>query len=205
MTPSSSNGPSEPRSFTLAPRAQPARAMPKAAKATRASPSDPHGLKRLQRSRAQTLKGFKRLANAIMRDAIGIPLTPKQRAEIRAQRPKLDAKEVEKNSYRTPVFRQRSPRDMPKRRKAGWTFCRFVLPRATVEGLIHLAKTMADQERWERSSAPRGLRRRYPKTRNFYVLEGLNYVFDQYGMPEFCVQEGKVAPGQVRRFVAPAD
>jgi len=97
-------------------------------------------------------QGFKRLANAITRDAIGIPLTRKQRAETKAQLPKLDPAEIDKNSYRTPIFRQRSPRDMPKRRKAGWTSCRFVLPKVTLEGLVHLAKTMADEQRSERQT-----------------------------------------------------
>ncbi len=58
---------------------------------------------------------FKRLANAIMREAIGAPLTRRLRAEIRAQRPKLDAKEIDKNSYRAPLNRQRSPREMKNR------------------------------------------------------------------------------------------
>jgi hypothetical protein len=49
-----------------------------------------------------------------MRDAIGVPVTRKQRAEIRAQRLELDPKEVDKNSYRAPVIRQRSPREMKK-------------------------------------------------------------------------------------------
>jgi hypothetical protein len=48
------------------------------------------GLLRLERSCAQTPKGFKRLANAISREAIGIPLTRRQRAENRAQQPKLN-------------------------------------------------------------------------------------------------------------------
>ena len=203
MTPSASNGPPGLRSFTAATRARPAGVMQKAAEATRASPSEPHSLKRLEQSRAQTPKGYKRLANAIARDAIGIPLTRKQQAEIKNQLPKLDTTEIDKNSYRTPIFRQRSPRDMPKRRKTGWIFCRFILPRVTLEGLIHLAKTMADSERSERQRVPRGLRRRYPRTKNFYVIEGLNYLFEQYGMPEFRVQEADPMPGRVRRFVAP--
>src|SRR5258708_3616471 len=110
-----------------------------AAKAPLASSNDPDGLLRLERSRAQTSKGLKRLANAIIRDAIGIPLTRKQRAEIRAQGPKLDPRDIDKNIYRTPPFRQRSPKDMQNRRKPGWTDCQFVLPRVTLEGLSHLA------------------------------------------------------------------
>ena len=179
--------------------------MQKAAKAALACSNDPFGLLRLERSHAQTREGFRRLANAIARQAIGIPLTRKQRAEKRAQRPKPDVKGIDKNFHRTPVIRQRSPREMKNRRKPGWTDCNFVLPRVSLEGLIHLAKTMADKERWERSSAPRGFQRRYPKTKNFYVLKGLNYVFEEFGLPEFCVQEAEVASGRVRRFVAPGN
>ena len=170
-----------------------------------ASVGDPYGLRKFERSRAQTQKGYTRLANSIMRDAIGNPLTRQQRAEIKAQQPRPDEKQVDKNCYRAPLIRQRSPREMKNRRKPGWTDCNFVLPLVTLEGLIHLAKTMADKERWERSSAPLGFRRRYPRTKNFYVLKGLNNVFEEFGMPEFCVQEAEVAPGRVRRFVPPTD
>jgi hypothetical protein len=48
-----------------------AKAMP----AKPASVGDPYGLQRLERSQAQTEKGYTRLANSIMRDAIGNPLT----------------------------------------------------------------------------------------------------------------------------------
>jgi hypothetical protein len=44
----------------------------------------------------------------------------------------------------------------------------------TVEGLTFLARSMADRERAERSDEPRGFRRRYSKTKNFYVTEALN-------------------------------
>lgn len=113
MTPSCPDGSPGLESLATT-RAQPARAVPRAAKATLASSNDPSGLQRLERSRAKTHKGFKRLANAITRDAIGIPLTRKQQGEQRP--PKLDPKEIDKNSYRAPAARQRSPRDMPRRR-----------------------------------------------------------------------------------------
>jgi len=64
---------------------------------------------------------------------------------------------------------------------------------------------VADQERWEHSSGPRGFRRRYPQTKNFYVLKDLNYVFEEFGFPEFCVQKAEPAPGRVPRFVAAVD
>lgn len=150
-------------------------------------------------------QGFKRLANAITRDAIGIPLTRKQRAEIKAQSPKLDLIEVDKKIYRTPVFRQRSPREMRNRRKPGWTDCRFVLPKLVLEGLRHLAKTVADQERRDRSSAAHGFRRRYPRTVSFYLTEALNDLLDKYDLAEFCVQEAEPEPGRVRRFAVTTD
>ena len=93
-----------------------------------------------------------------MRDAIGIPLSREQRAEIRAQRPKLDAKEIDKNSYRHPGVRERAPRDMPKRRRPGWVCRQFVLPRPIVEGLMFLAKAKAQEEFAERSSQPRSIK-----------------------------------------------
>ena len=202
MTPSSPTGP--PGGFAAATRAKTARAIP-IAKATLASSNDPDGLLRLERSRAQTLKGFKRLANAITRDAIGIPLTRKQQAENKAQRPKLDTKEIDKNAYRTPIIRQRTPREMRNRRKPGWTTCDFCLPGVSLEGLRFLANAMAEKQHQERTFAPLGHRRRYPRTRNFYVLEALNWLFTEYGVPEFVVPEAKPISGRVRRFVAPTN
>jgi hypothetical protein len=120
VTRSCPNGSPGLQSFTAAARAKPARAIPKAAEAPLASSNNPYGLQRFERSRAQTNKGVKRLANVIAWDTIGIPLTRKQRAEQSAQRPKLDPKEIDKNSYRAPVVRERSPRDMPRRRAPGW-------------------------------------------------------------------------------------
>jgi hypothetical protein len=152
---------------------------------------------------ARTHKGFKRLANAIARDAIGIPLTRKQQTEINARRPKLDRREIDKNSYRAPVNRQRSPREMKNRRKPGWTTCEFCLPRASLEGLRFLASAMAEKQDQERSCVPLGHRRLYPRTRNFYVLEALNRLFTEYDLPEFVVPESQPLSGRVRRFVAP--
>ena len=201
MTRSCPNGSPKLQSFTAAACAKPARAMPQATEATLASSNDPDGLLRLERSHAQTQKGFRRLANTIARDAIGIPLTRSQKADERVQRPKLDPKEIDKNSYRAPVARQRSPRDMPRRRPPGWVAVNFVLPRVTIEGLTLLTKGMANQERAERSSEPFGFRRRYPKTKNYFVVRALNYLFQEHGLSQFCVEEAKPAPGRVRRFV----
>jgi hypothetical protein len=177
--------------------------MSKSAEATLASLNDRYGLQGFERSRAQTPKGFKRSANAIARDASGIPLTRKEQAEQRAERPKLDPKEIDKNSYRAPVIRQRSPREMKNRRKPGWTDCNFVLPRVSLEGLRLLAITCAAGERQLATSETLGYRRRYPRTKSFFVVQALNHLFEENGMPEFCVQEAVPAPGRVRRFVAP--
>ena len=92
---------------------------------------------------------------------------------------------------------------MKNRRKPGWTGCNFVLPRVSLEGLRLLAITRASDERELAASEPLGYRRRYPKTKNFFVVQALNRLFEENGMPEFCVQEAEPMPGRVRRFVAP--
>jgi hypothetical protein len=113
---SSSNALPGLQSFSAAKNTQPAQA---AAKAMSASSNDPFGAERFERSRARTPYGYKRLFDKVSRELIGIPLTSKQRREIRAQRPKLAASEIDKNAYRYPVVRERAPRDMPKRRAQG--------------------------------------------------------------------------------------
>jgi hypothetical protein len=185
--------------------AQPAQAMsaaPRAATATY-SANDPR-IRRLLRSRAQTQKGFTRLSNSILREAIGRPLTRAQRAEIKAQTPKLESREIDKNIYRTPLARERSPKEMKARKRPEWTTCNFCLPRKTLEGLRLLAKAMAGREHQARIFADRGYRRRYPKTRNYYVLMGLNALFVEYGLSEFVVTQEEPAPGCVLRL-APSD
>jgi hypothetical protein len=199
VTPSCPNGSPGMQGFMAAKRAEPARAMLKAAKATSGSSNAPSGLRRFERSRAQTPTGFKRLANAIARDAIGVPQTRKQQAEQKP--PKLDPKEIDKNSYRAPAPRQRSPRDMSRRRTPGWVAVSFVLPRRTIEGLTLLTKGIANRERSERSSEPNGFRRRYPKTKNYFVVTALNYLFQQHGLSQFCVGEATPVRSRVRRFV----
>jgi hypothetical protein len=62
-----------------------------------------------------------------------------------------------------------------------------------VEGLMVLAKAKAQEEFANRSSQPRGLRRRYPRTKNFFVLKGLNYVFVPDKVARFKLPPG--APG----------
>jgi hypothetical protein len=183
---------------------QSAQAMPVATKTSPFS-DDPSGLKRLERSNAQTPKGFRRSANMITREVIEIPLTRKQQAEQRAQLSKLDRKEIDRNSYRAPVIRRRSPGEMKNRRKPGWTDCSFVLPRVSLEGLRLLAITRAANDRQFATSEPLGYRRRHPKTKNFFVLRALNQLFEENGMPEFCVQQAEPVPRRVTRFVAPAN
>jgi hypothetical protein len=70
---------------------------------------------------------------------------------------------------------------------------------------MFLAKAKAQEEFANRSSQPRGWRRRYPRTANFYVTEALNYLLADYGLSRFCVSEAETASGRVRRFVVRAD
>jgi hypothetical protein len=201
---SSANNSPSPQGFTAATRAQSARLTEAAAKALPMSSSDPFGVKRFERSKAKTPQGYTRAFNSISRGLIGLPLTRKQQDEIRAQRSKLAPEEVDKNIYRHPAIRERTPRDMPKRRKPGWVCRQFVLPRPIVEGLMFLAKARAQEEFANRSSQPRGLRRAFPRTANFYVTEALNHLLADYGLSQFCVPEADPAPGRVRRFAVPA-
>jgi hypothetical protein len=139
---------------------------------------------------------------------LGPPTRAQQRAiqaEIRNREPKLRPEQVDRNAFRHPPVRTRCPRDMPKRRARGWVACNFILPRTTMEGLTFLARSMADRERAERLDEPRGFRRRYPKTKNFYVTEALNSLLADYGLSQFCVPEAEPAPGRVRRFAVPTD
>jgi hypothetical protein len=178
---SSSTDPPSLQGFTPATRAQSARATKTTAKARLNSSNDPFGARRFERSKAKTLAGYARVANSVLRELIGLPLTREQQDEIRAQRPKLRPEEIDKNAYRHAAVRERAPRDMAKRRRPGWVCRQFILPLPIVEGLMFLAKAKAQEEFAERRSKPRGLRRRYPKTANFYVTEALNYLLAEYG------------------------
>jgi hypothetical protein len=124
---------------------------------------------------------------------------------MRAQQQKLRPEQIDKNAYRYPVVRERVPRDMPKRRAPGWVACNFILPRMTVEGLTFLARSMADRERAKRSDEPRGFRRRYPKTKNYFVIQALNYLLEEHRLSQFCVEEAEPVLGRVRRFAVPKD
>jgi hypothetical protein len=60
---------------------------------------------------------------------------------------------------------------------------------------MFLAEAKAQEEFAERSSHPRGLRRRYPRTAHFYVTEALNYLLVEYGLSQFCVPETEPTSG----------
>jgi hypothetical protein len=94
---------------------------------------------------------------------------------------------------------------MPKTRAPGWVAANFVLPRKTIEGLTFLTKSLANRERTLRSEEPHGFQRRYPKTKNYFVVKALNYLFQEYGLAQFCVEEAKPLPRRVRRFVVVSD
>jgi hypothetical protein len=51
----------------------------------------------------------------------------------------LRCRKIDPNYRSTPIVRMRSPREAQKRRMQGWTDCRFILPRLTLEGLRTLA------------------------------------------------------------------
>jgi hypothetical protein len=89
---------------------------------------------------------------------------------------------------------------MSKRRAPGWAACNFNLPRTTLEGLTLLTKSMAAREQAERSDEPYGFRRRYPKTKNYFVVQALNCLLKEHGLSQFCVEESEPVPGRVRRF-----
>ena len=92
---------------------------------------------------------------------------------------------------------------MPGRRRCGWAAINFVLPLRTIEGLTLLTKSMAARERAERSDEPYGFRRRYQKTKNYFVVQALNYLLEEHGLSQFCVEETEPEPGRVRRFAVP--
>jgi hypothetical protein len=160
---------------------------------------DPYGEKRLER--AQTPAGVKRVFNQVARErGLGALIDTQDPEPSRT----LESREIDRNAYCRPPVRQVSPHEMRSRRKPGWIDCRFVLPRPLLEGLSLLARSVADRENAERVREPRGQRRRYPRTKNFYVAEALNALLADYGLSQFCVDEEdeESSPRRVRRFVA---
>jgi hypothetical protein len=161
------------------------------------SSDDPYGAKRLER--VQTPAGVTRVFNQVAREmGLGACVDAQDSEEIR----RLEPREIDRNAYRQPIARERCPRESRARRRPGWATIRFVLPRPIVEGLSVLARGMAERERAERRNAPRGQRRRYPRTKNFYVTEALNALLADYGLSQFCVDEEdeESSPRRVRRF-----
>src|SRR5260221_13663685 len=61
----------------------------------------------------------------------------------------------------------------------------------TLEGLTFLTKSMADRERAERSSEPYGFRRRYPKTRKYFIIIALNYLLQEHGLSQFSFMRNR--------------
>jgi hypothetical protein len=159
--------------------------------------SDPYGLKRLERSRAQTPEGCMRLCAKIMRECgLGEATRAQQRASRAEERKreKLKPEEVDHNAYRHPTVRTRTPRDMPKRRAPGWVAIHFVLPKRLVEGLTLLTKSMADREQAERSRELYGFRRRYPRTKNVLVAKAIDDLLLENGLGQFCLSSDKDLP-----------
>ena len=91
---------------------------------------------------------------------------------------------INPNFRRAPEFRVRSPRESQKRRMEGWAYCRFVLPRKTLDGLRQLAIILAEDQ--QHSPWPRE-RRRYPRTKSQLVGEAIEDYFRKLGHPEFCL------------------
>jgi hypothetical protein len=173
-----------------------ARAREAYAKMYPLSADDPYGEKRLER--VQTVAGINRVFNQVAREwGLGAFVDTQDSEQTR----RLEAREVDRNAYREPSCRERCPRDPVSRRRPGWVTARFVLPGRIVEGLSLLARGMAEREHAERHNAPRGQRRRYPKSKNFYVTLALNALLQEYGLSQFCVEEAEVSPGHTRRFV----
>ena len=93
---------------------------------------------------------------------------------------------INPNYRQAPVVRVRSPRESQKRRRMeGWTDCRFILPRLTLEGLQRVAIILAEEG--QHSPWPKE-RRRYPRTKSHLVGEALDDYFRKMGFPEFCLQ-----------------
>jgi hypothetical protein len=92
---------------------------------------------------------------------------------------------------------------MPKRPPPDWAAANFVLPRKTIEGLTPLAKSVANRERTQRSEELHGFKRRYSKHDTFMLC--LNYLLQEHGLSQFCVEEAEPLPGRVRRFAVTAD
>jgi hypothetical protein len=91
---------------------------------------------------------------------------------------------IDPNHNQAPFSRVRSPRSAGNRRPIGWADCSFILPKLTLEGLRHVAITLAQEG--QHSPWPKE-RRRYARTKSHLVGEALDDFFRKLGFPEFCV------------------
>ena len=189
------------RLFTKAVYAESAKPTPvSSSKGSLNYSNDPQGLRRLARSQAKSAKGLMRYAEKIIEGSSSQTANPKIQ---RSKGPKYVDQRcviIDPNVARAPFNRVRSPREARKRRPEGWTAIWLTLPKVTVEGLQTMAITFAQEQ--QHSDWP-GERRRYPKTRNYFVAAALNDLFKKLGFEQFCVEEQEPAGRRVRRFVAP--
>jgi len=93
---------------------------------------------------------------------------------------------IDPNYRHAPIVRVRSPREAQKRRMQGWSDCRFILPKLTLEGLRQVAITLAQEG--QHSPWPKE-RRRYARTKSHLVGEALADFLRKLGFPEFCLQQ----------------
>jgi hypothetical protein len=93
---------------------------------------------------------------------------------------------IDPNYRQARIVRVRSPREAQKRRMQGWSDCRFILSKLTLEGLRQVAITLAQEG--QRSPWPKE-RRRYARTKSHLVGEALDDFLRKLGFPEFCVEE----------------
>jgi hypothetical protein len=93
---------------------------------------------------------------------------------------------IDPNHLQAPFNRVRSPRRAVNRRPPGWADIWISLPQITVDGLKHVAITLAQEG--QHSPWPRE-RRRYARTKSHLVGEALDDFFRKLGFLEFCVEE----------------
>jgi hypothetical protein len=97
---------------------------------------------------------------------------------------------IDPNWRGAPTMRVRSPREAQKRRMEGWSDCRVILPKLTLEGLRQVGIALAQEG--QHSPWPKE-RRRYPRTRSHLVGEALEDFFRKLGFPEYCIEPPRSA------------
>jgi hypothetical protein len=93
---------------------------------------------------------------------------------------------INPNAYCAPFNRRETPHQARNRRPAGWTAIWVTLPKTTVEGLQHVAITLAQGQ--QHSPWPRE-RRRYARTKSHLIGEALDDFFRKLGFEQFCLQK----------------